>query len=147
MENNKIIEQPVDLTTLTPRYTSKALSLLEEVATSRTANNVSKPFFMQVAYEEAHVPLFAAPDFQGVSRRGPYGDSVQQMDNSIGRSAMSYTVTLAFHCVAFFGRMRPPPQYTFLVTPRFSLRSSLVSWLQVKSWTSLWNSASMRTRM
>ena len=37
-----------------------------------------------VGYEEAHVPLFASPEFQGISRRGAYGDTVTQMDASIG---------------------------------------------------------------
>ena len=42
-----------------------------------------QPFFLHVAWEAPHVPLFTAPEFQGTSRRGGYGDAVQEMDDSL----------------------------------------------------------------
>jgi len=59
--------------------TDMAMILLDRF--TRTKEN----FFMHIAYEEPHVPLFAAPEFINSSRRGPYGDAVQQMDHSIGK--------------------------------------------------------------
>ena len=31
-----------------------------------------------------HVPLFASEDFEGKSRRGLYGDTVEEIDHSVG---------------------------------------------------------------
>jgi arylsulfatase A len=32
-----------------------------------------------------HVPLYASPKFQGKSERGPYGDTIEEMDFHVGR--------------------------------------------------------------
>jgi len=55
----------------------------------------SKPFFIHLAYENPHVPLFIADEYYENedgsvspaprSRRGLYGDSVEEMDRSIGQ--------------------------------------------------------------
>jgi hypothetical protein len=58
------------------------------------------PLHRHVAYEEPHIPLFAAPAFQNVSRRGHYGDAVQQMDSSVGTCAVLHVLQSA---VAFWG--------------------------------------------
>jgi hypothetical protein len=58
------------------------------------------PLRRHVAYEEPHIPLFAAPAFQNVSRRGHYGDAVQQMDSSVGTCAVLHVLQSA---VAFWG--------------------------------------------
>ena len=76
IQNTTIIQQPVDLQTLTPRYTEQAVSFLEQ--------NVRNPFFLELAYDEAHVPLFASAEFRNTSLRGFYGDAMQEMDASIG---------------------------------------------------------------
>lgn len=47
----------------------------------------SKPFFIHLAYENPHVPLFLSYDYEAsgsTSRRGMYGDAVEEMDRSIG---------------------------------------------------------------
>jgi arylsulfatase A len=75
-ENTSIIEQPVNLSTLTPRYNERALSFLEA--------NQDQPFFLYMAYDQPHVPLFASPKFLNTSLRGLYGDAVQEVDDSIG---------------------------------------------------------------
>lgn len=46
--------------------------------------NFSRPFFIHLAYENPHVPLFLSNSYSGKSRRGMYGDSVEEMDQSIG---------------------------------------------------------------
>ena len=49
----------------------------------------TKPFFLHLAYENPHVPLFISTDYppegSSGSRRGLYGDSVSEMDHSIGQ--------------------------------------------------------------
>jgi hypothetical protein len=77
MRDNSIVEQPVNYTTVTPRYTAEALSILDTFAES------GLPFFLHIGYEQPHVPLFASPEFLGKSRRGLYGDCVEEMDASI----------------------------------------------------------------
>lgn len=77
-ENYDLIEQPINFTSLTPRYTQHVLDILDNTTKTGT------PLFMYLGYEECHVPLFAARDFQNASRRGPYGDMMEQMDASIG---------------------------------------------------------------
>ena len=47
----------------------------------------TKSFFLHVAYENPHVPLFVSDEYAAThepSRRGQYGDSVSEMDASIG---------------------------------------------------------------
>jgi arylsulfatase A-like enzyme len=79
MKGMDIVQQPVNLSDITQRYTSQALNLLDQYAKS------NQSFLMHVAYEEPHVPLFANPAFLNTSRRGLYGDAVEQMDDSVGQ--------------------------------------------------------------
>jgi arylsulfatase A-like enzyme len=74
--NLTIIEQPVNLSTLTPRYNERALDFIER--------NKDNPFFLMMSYDEVHVPLFASKTFLNTSLRGLYGDASQEMDASIG---------------------------------------------------------------
>lgn len=76
--NLDIIQQPVNLETLTPRYNDEALQFIEN------STRAGKPFFLYFAYDEVHVPLFASPKFQNTSARGLYGDAVNEMDHSVG---------------------------------------------------------------
>lgn len=77
IRNNEIIEQPVDQTTLTKRYTAEAARFIRE--------RKREPFFLYFAHTFPHVPLFASPDFRGKSRRGIYGDAVEELDWSVGQ--------------------------------------------------------------
>jgi len=76
IRNGEIIERPVDQRTLTQRYTAAAVSFI--------ADNRKRPFFLYFAHSFPHVPLFASPDFKGKSRRGIYGDTVEELDWSVG---------------------------------------------------------------
>lgn len=76
--NMDIIQQPVNLDTLMARYNQEALQFMEN------ATKANQPFFLYFAYNQAHVPLFASKEFRGSSRRGLYGDAIQEMDHSIG---------------------------------------------------------------
>lgn len=77
IENGKVIEQPVDQTTLTRRYTEKATAFIREAK--------DKPFFLYFAHTFPHTPLFASSEFKGRSRRGLYGDAVEEVDWSVGQ--------------------------------------------------------------
>jgi arylsulfatase A len=76
MHNTDVIEQPVDLTTLTRRYTGQAVSFIE--------NNKNSPFFLYMAHFQPHIPLVVSEPFRGKSGLGAYGDAVQEVDWSVG---------------------------------------------------------------
>ena len=77
MENDSIIERPTDQNTITRRYTEKAIKFIEA--------NQEQPFFLYLAHNLPHIPLFAHPDFIGSSKRGIYGDVLQEIDQGIGQ--------------------------------------------------------------
>jgi len=72
----QIIEDPVDQTTLTERYTAEAVRFIEE--------NSDNPFFLYLPHSFPHVPLFVSPRFDGHSDAGLYGDVVETIDWSTG---------------------------------------------------------------
>jgi len=75
-EDDKVIETDSDQTTFTSRFTAKALEFISA--------NQSRPFFLYLAHVMPHVPLFAGQRFSGTSRRGRYGDTVEELDWSVG---------------------------------------------------------------
>lgn len=77
MRNEAIIERPADQTTITRRYTEEAIRFIRA---SR-----AKPFYCYLAHNLPHVPLFASEEFQGRSRRGLFGDVVEEIDSGVGR--------------------------------------------------------------
>ncbi|MCC7346212.1 MAG: sulfatase [Variibacter sp.] len=79
MENERVIETEPDQRQLTPRYTASATAFIRKSAAAR------KPFFLYFAHTFPHVPLFASETFRGRSRRGLYGDAVEELDWSVGK--------------------------------------------------------------
>jgi arylsulfatase A-like enzyme len=77
LQDGQIIERPVDQRTLTLRYTEAAVKFIEQAK--------DRPFFLYFAHTFPHTPVFASPAFAGRSRRGPYGDAVEELDWSVGR--------------------------------------------------------------
>jgi arylsulfatase A len=77
MRNGEIIERPVNQNTLTKRYTEQAINFIQ--------SNKQKPFFLYFAHSFPHVPLFASENFNGKSARGLYGDTVEEIDWSVGQ--------------------------------------------------------------
>ncbi len=71
------IERPADQTTITKRYTEEATKFIRE--------HKAGPFFLYLAHSMPHVPLFASTDFVETSRRGLYGDVIQEIDWSVGQ--------------------------------------------------------------
>ena len=76
MRNAKIIERPANQNTITKRYAEETISYIKK--------NKDKPFFIYLAHNLPHIPLFASKEFLGKSERGLYGDVVQEIDNGIG---------------------------------------------------------------
>ena len=77
IENNNIIERPADQTTITKRYSDKAVEFIRD--------NKKNNFFLYLAHNLPHTPLYASDEFTGKSKRGLYGDVVEEIDHGIGR--------------------------------------------------------------
>jgi arylsulfatase A len=77
MQDTNIIETPVDLTTLTQRYTQQAVSFIN--------NSAGGPFFLYLAHTFPHIPLACSTGFSGKSGMGLYADVVQEIDWSVGQ--------------------------------------------------------------
>jgi arylsulfatase A-like enzyme len=77
MRDEKVVERPADQTTITKRYTNEAVKFIREKKDGR--------FFLYLAHSMPHVPLFASKDFLGTSRRGLYGDVIEEIDWSVGQ--------------------------------------------------------------
>ena len=78
LQDNKIIERPADQTTITKRFTERACDLIRQ-------HKNDQPFFIYLAHNLPHVPLFRSPDFENASRRGLYGDVIEEIDWSVGQ--------------------------------------------------------------
>ena len=76
-EGKEIIEYPCDQSTTTYRYFNRAMAFIE--------NNKDKPFFVYLTPAMPHVPLHVSEQFKGKSKRGLYGDAVEEIDWNIGR--------------------------------------------------------------
>jgi arylsulfatase A len=93
--NGRVVEQPVDQTTLTRRYTDAAVDFIRQ--------NRAQPFLLYFAHTFPHTPLFASPEFKGRSHRGLYGDTVEELDWSVGRVLAELRQTgLAENTLVFF---------------------------------------------
>ncbi len=77
MRDKEVIERPADQTTITKRYTNEAIKIIQA--------NKDKPFFLYLAHNLPHVPLFRSKEFAGTSLRGLYGDVVEEIDAGVGR--------------------------------------------------------------
>lgn len=76
LRNEAEIERGPDQTQLTRRYTEEAQKFIRE--------RRGGPFFLYLAHNMPHVPLFASERFKGRSPRGLYGDVVEELDWSVG---------------------------------------------------------------
>jgi arylsulfatase A len=77
MRGTEVVEFPVDQNTLTRRYTEEAVKFI--------TTNKDKPFFVYLPHTMPHIPLYATPEFAGKSEAGLYGDTIQEMDWSVGQ--------------------------------------------------------------
>jgi arylsulfatase A-like enzyme len=75
--NTEIIERPANQHTITKRYTEEAISFIKD--------NKNEPFFVYLAHNLPHIPLFVSKEFEGKSKRGLYGDVVEEIDHGVGK--------------------------------------------------------------
>ncbi|MGK7394183.1 MAG: sulfatase family protein [Candidatus Cyclobacteriaceae bacterium M3_2C_046] len=76
IEGTQVIEQEPDQSQLTRRYTEKALKFIDD--------HQEQPFFLYLPYTFPHVPLYVSDRFKDTSKRGLYGDVVEEIDWSVG---------------------------------------------------------------
>ena len=74
--DGKQIESEPDQGELTRRYTEKAVSFIKD--------HLKEPFFLYFAHTFPHIPLYTNARFEGTSKRGLYGDVVEEIDWSVG---------------------------------------------------------------
>jgi arylsulfatase A len=74
--DEEAIEVPVNQARLTSRYTEQSKAFIKR--------NRDKPFLLYLAHTFPHWPWFASGGFDGKSRRGIYGDVVEEIDWSVG---------------------------------------------------------------
>jgi arylsulfatase A-like enzyme len=78
LENEKTVEYPVVQTTLTKRYTERALEFIDR--------NKEKPFFLYLPHAMPHKPLTASEEFYTPStKKDLYADAVRELDWSVGK--------------------------------------------------------------
>ena len=77
MLGNEVIEWPVDQRLITRMYTEKTQAFIEE--------NKDEPFFIYLAHSMPHVPLFSSDAFDGKTKRGAFGDVIEELDWSVGQ--------------------------------------------------------------
>lgn len=76
MDGNDTLELSPDQTTLTRRYTERAIEFIQK--------KKGAPFFVYLPYAMPHLPLHPGAEFVGKSKRGTYGDVVEEIDWSVG---------------------------------------------------------------
>ncbi|MCY7353262.1 MAG: sulfatase [Cytophagaceae bacterium] len=76
LRNDHVEEYKVDQRYITQRYTQEALRFIDQ--------NQKRPFFLYVAHNMPHIPIYASPEFVGKSGQGLYGDVIQELDWSVG---------------------------------------------------------------
>ncbi len=76
--SDQVIEEwhPIDQSTLTRRYTEKAVAFIE--------TNKERPFFLYLPHTFPHIPLRVSEERLGTSAAGLYGDVVEELDWSTG---------------------------------------------------------------
>ncbi|MFD1719635.1 sulfatase [Georgenia deserti] len=74
--DEEMIEDPVDQSTLTRRYTEEAIAAIDRAG--------DDPFFIYLAETMPHLPLAVESRFDGQSEAGEYGDVVESLDHYLG---------------------------------------------------------------
>ena len=77
LNGNDTITMNPDQSQLTELYTDKAIDFIKR--------NKKENFFVYIPYAMPHVPLHPGKAFAGKSKRGPYGDVVEEIDYNVGR--------------------------------------------------------------
>jgi len=77
IRGREVVEFPVDQELFTKRYTEEAVKWIHARKEER--------FFLYLAHNMPHAPVFASKTFQGTSEGGRYGDVIEEVDWSVGK--------------------------------------------------------------
>jgi len=81
MENEKIVEIPVDQRTVTRRYTDKSIEFI------KTNAKADKPFFVYLPHSMPHIPLYVPEDVRDPNPLNAYTNVIEHIDAEVGRIA------------------------------------------------------------
>lgn len=76
LRGNDVDSIKVNQKYITQTYTKEAVRFIDQ--------NKDKPFFLYITHNMPHVPIYASPKFEGKSKRGLYGDVIEELDWSVG---------------------------------------------------------------
>lgn len=79
-ENNNIIQQPANLITLSDNYVHTAKRFIQNAVEDK-----KQPFLLYFASHHTHSPQFAGFDTTNFTSRDRFGDSLAELDHSVGR--------------------------------------------------------------
>lgn len=77
IENETIIELPVDQRTITRRYTDHAIDFI--------ADNQEEPFFVYLPHSMPHIPLYVPEDAYDADPKQAYTCVIEHIDQEVGR--------------------------------------------------------------
>ncbi len=77
IRGREVVEFPVNQELFTKRYTEEAVKWIHARKEER--------FFLYLAHNMPHAPVFASKKFQGTSEGGRYGDVIEEVDWSVGK--------------------------------------------------------------
>jgi arylsulfatase len=77
MEGDQVFEKNADMSTLTQRYTDRAISFIKQ--------HKNNPFFFYLPHTMPHTELAVSDRFKGSSGIGLYADVIQEIDWNVGR--------------------------------------------------------------
>lgn len=79
MENDSIVELPVDQRTITRRYTDKAIDFIKE------RGKKNKPFFVYLPHTMPHLPLYVPEEYFDADPKKAYIKTMEHIDAEVGR--------------------------------------------------------------
>lgn len=77
LRGDTVEKRPAIPAEMTGLYTTESLRFIDE--------NHARPFFLYLGHAMPHLPFDASPKFKGQSKRGLYGDVVEELDDSTGQ--------------------------------------------------------------
>ena len=76
IRGREVVEFPANQELFTRRYTEEAVKWI--------STHKDESFFLYMAHNMPHAPVFASKMFQGKSAAGRYGDVIEEIDWSVG---------------------------------------------------------------
>ncbi|MEX1113998.1 MAG: sulfatase [Akkermansiaceae bacterium] len=77
IENEEIVEVPVDQRTITRRCTDRGVAFIKA--------NKDKPFFLYLPYSMPHIPLYVPDDVRDPDPKRAYINTIEHIDTEVGR--------------------------------------------------------------